>query len=84
MDEQSDTAQAVFNSVKIMDNKLGILGTVTSPLLAVLGFLSDHAKELQALSFLASIIIAALTIPWWIRKWWREIFSDENTGSKGD
>jgi len=66
--------------MKTMEQKLGVTGTILSPLCALVGYLTDHTKELQALSYVASIIIAAFVIPWWAMKWWREmrgIFNDD-------
>jgi len=57
--------------MKTMENKIGILGTILAPLMAFIGFLTDYSKELQALSYFGSCVIAALTIPWLVRKLWR-------------
>lgn len=60
------------------------MGTILSPLLALIGFMADHIKELQAISFAMSVLIGILTVPWWLRKWWKEFFSDERPGPSGD
>jgi hypothetical protein len=67
-----------------MDERKGLVGTITSPLLALVGFLTDHAKELQAISFAASIVIAGFVIPWWVRKWYRVLFGHEKSRPQDD
>ena len=67
-----------------MDDRKGLIGTITSPLLAFIGFLTNHAKELQAISFAASIVIACFVIPWWVRKWYRVLFGHEKSSPQDD
>lgn len=55
------------------ESRPGFVGTGITIGTALIGRLAENLPELQAIAFTLSILVGALSLCWWIRKWYRVI-----------
>lgn len=55
--------------MKFMEQRAGLIGTVSAAVTAFLAWLNRHEAELRTLWLFLSVLLVFLTVSWWVKKW---------------